>query len=108
MKKILCAVIFVLCISNVQAIVTIKGSGNISCGTYLKEKEIKPTEHYVTRSWIMGFLSGTAAANSIDILKNIDVNAVEGAVTKYCQENPLQDVYDATVDVYFQLKKRMK
>ena len=99
--------IFGLCISNVQA-VTFMGSGTISCGSYLKEKESMQFVHLGNISWIVGFLSGVASASGDDVLKNTDSNAIEAAVTKYCQENPLQNVMDASTNVYFQLKKRMK
>lgn len=98
--------IFVLCISNVQAAISIIGSGVASCGTYLKETEHR--RFFI--SWVLGYLSGANSASAMpgDLLKGTDANAIEGAVTKYCQENPLQDIHDATDNIFFQLKKRMK
>ena len=81
-----------------------KGAGNASCGTYLKEAEHR--KFFI--SWILGYLSGVGSASAMDVLKVADANAIEGAVTKYCQENPLHDIHDATNNIFFQLKKRMK
>lgn len=107
MKKILLAAIFVLCISNVQA-VTFMGAGTESCGSYLKEKESMPIVHGANISWIVGFLSGAASASGYDVLNNTDSNAIEAAVTKYCEENPLRNVLEASTNIYLQLKKRTK
>jgi hypothetical protein len=107
MKAVLIAICltFVLGASDVRAI-TVLGSGAVSCGSYLKAKDSMPIVHAANISWIMGFLSGVAAAKRSDVLNNTDSDAIEAAVTKYCQENPLGYVAEASTNVYFQLNKR--
>ncbi len=98
---------FVLSAPYVQA-VTFMGAGTASCGSYLKDKESMPFVHAANISWIVGFLSGAVLASGNDVLNNTDSNAIEAAVTKYCQENPLRNVLEASTNVYFQLMKRTK
>jgi hypothetical protein len=54
----------------------------------------------------VGCLSGAVSASGNDVLKGTEVNDIEGAVTKYYQENPLQDVFDAASNVYLQLRMK--
>ncbi len=102
MKKLLFAVIFGLCISNVQA-VTFMGLGTLSCGKYIKDKESKEIVHALNISWVVGFLSGAVSTSGNDVLKGTDIYAIEGVVTKYCQENPLKNLSDASNNVFLRL-----
>ena len=106
MKKILCAVIFGICISTANAI-TIIGNGNISCGKYLSDLDEKKVLSVVNASWMSGYMSGlNLGLNSDekgDYLEGTDANAIWAAVTKYCNDNPLSTLAAACYDAAFQL-----
>ena len=48
------------------------------------------------RFWILGFISGANYATDGDRAKSIDANEIFRFVTRYCKENPNDDLADAT------------
>jgi hypothetical protein len=48
------------------------------------------------RFWILGFISGNNYATSSNTGKNIDADDIYKWVTRYCKQNPGDDLADAT------------
>ena len=76
--------------------------GHVSCGLYLRALE----ENYEfgkgnAVGWVMGFISGfNGGMVTYEVMparKVPDINTVEFALKKYCSENPMNNIYDATL-----------
>ena len=72
------------------------GTGEVSCGAWIDErsKDSRAASHY--EDWVLGFLTG---ANSIipgDMLKGHGEAGVLGWIDRYCKNNPLKNIVDAT------------
>ncbi len=85
--------------------VTIKGAGARGCGTWLKETD--SVMRLTNLNWILGYLSGAATATRKNVLKEVDADSIEAAISKYCQENPLEGMDSATATVFKQLADRI-
>ena len=111
MKKILLAAIFGMFMSTANAI-TIIGNGLQSCGAYISESDKNSILNTGNISWITGYLTGLniglSIKNKSDFLESTDGEAVIGAVTKYCRDNPLATLQEACRDVAVQLLRRIK
>ena len=78
---------------------TLMGVGNVSCGKYLQMSK-NPSDFVHANAWILGYLSGlNVARGRSDFLKNTDREAIEAAVALYCQENPLDNLWQAAFSV---------
>jgi hypothetical protein len=89
-----------------QVAVTVYGAGTSSCGKWLADRE--SLFHSVELNWVLGFL--TASENFIGELhlpmpRHTDGHAVEAWVDKYCRENPLKSIADASVGLVVELSK---
>ena len=73
------------------------GSGAESCGVFLKDLRRSEMNdnllHYMNLSWVNGFLSAHGW-NGND-MKDVDSHGREAFITKYCKENPLDNISDA-------------
>jgi hypothetical protein len=89
-----------------QVEVTLYGAGGSSCGQWLADRE-KPM-HHVELNWVLGFV--TASENFFGELKlpmprHTDANAITAWVDKYCRENPLKNIADASANLVIELAK---
>jgi hypothetical protein len=89
-----------------QVEVTVYGAGTASCGKWLADRETPM--HPVELSWVLGFL--TASENFLGELhlpspRHTDANAVAAWVDKYCRENPLKNIADASPALVIELSK---
>ncbi|MGA7749618.1 MAG: hypothetical protein WCA63_05675 [Gallionella sp.] len=57
--------------------------------------------------WILGYLSGLAAANNIDLLKGAQRKSLFSWMDNYCQKNPLKRIDSGAHDLALELIKRM-
>lgn len=67
----------------------------------------------LAKQWVAGYLSALNTTFSpgekhVDVLKGVDWNAVEGAIDKFCGENPLDPLQTAVVNIYNQLNERAR
>ena len=51
-----------------------------------------PLGHYMNRAWVDGFVSASGWQGKT--MKDVDTNAREAFITKYCKENPLDNIVD--------------
>lgn len=82
----------------------------MSCGTWTKDAKSDPRGTSFNLSWVLGSLSMAAQLLDKDVLREIEAEAIEGAMTKYCAENPLDSINEAGFAVFKQLvsKKGLK
>jgi hypothetical protein len=86
--------------------VTVYGAGTASCGKWLADRQT--LTHNVELNWVLGFL--TASENFFGELhlpmpRHTDAPAVAAWVDKYCRENPLKNVADASANLVIELSK---
>lgn len=88
-----------------QVELTLYGAGASSCGKWLADRT--SLIHSIELNWVFGFL--TASENysaSLGVhVRQTDKDAVEAFVDKYCRENPLKDIADASVGLVLELSK---
>lgn len=76
--------------------------GNISCGSWTKNKSsTSPHE-----AWLFGYLSGIAWGKRNDFLKETDAESIILWVDNYCKINPLKKVGDAAGILVEELTKK--
>ncbi len=64
-------------------------------------------------AWVLGFVTGMNVLKSatqpdggnVDVLNGADVDAIEVWITNYCNENPLKQVWNASVDLVIEASK---
>lgn len=99
------AVLLVCWISAVQAEeITYRGSGTSSCGRWVEMREdgrAGPME-----GWLMGYLSGKAEGQRVDVLRTTDNQAAYVWMDAYCQANPLRPMLDGAQALFLVLLKR--
>lgn len=66
---------------------TVRGAGK--CATWVGGTD--------DRFWVLGFISGNNYARDANIGRNIDVNDIYRFVSRYCSQNPKDDLADAAV-----------
>ena len=86
--------------------VTVYGAGTASCGKWLADRQTPPL-HNNELSWVLGFLtaSGSLFEELHLRLRQTDADAVAAWVDKYCRENPLKDIGDASANLVIELAK---
>ena len=88
------------------------GSGGVTCGNYLKLKQIKPAERTAIESWILGLLSGLNYSRYLirkgDLLSDKDPDQVLAWVSNHCEKNPQKDIGSATLDYWIFLLASVK
>lgn len=95
---------FALSASNVRANTYI-GAGTLSCGAYLNKEEVVRS---AVQLWVLGYVSGINAMSNVDFLEKFDGEGIGASVDKYCRENPLKKIYDASNDIGIQMMKMTK
>lgn len=94
-------------LSEAQSKFAIAGSGSTSCGQYLKPPSTtKAISDLIMVTWIQGYLSGTNTQRLIDNNEKTmkiqpDSESIVAFVDKFCRENPLKSVYEATMMLDF-------
>ena len=103
-KQFLLFILISLFITNSNYAATVTGFYN--CGKILAMVEngnlvFKPN----LVGWFMGFYSGANWVDNYSTDNPPDEDSIYYAIVKYCEENPLKDTADATVEVYNKLTK---
>lgn len=85
---------------------TIRGAGAVSCGKYLEgQKNAVLTE----TSWVQGFLSGMNVADAVigkQMISLPDLESINLYMINYCKENPLENAYLGSMNLYIELRAR--
>jgi hypothetical protein len=105
-KLITICLIFVSAASGAQGTRDYLGSGNSSCGEWLTEKNEMLQD--MRTNWVLGYLSGINFMASKNFLDSYEYKGIKAAVDKYCRENPLKKVVDASNDIAFQMMRMTK
>lgn len=73
--------------------------GNHSCGKWLKSQAKGSEEGRHQQSWIMGFVSAhnESTPGIANLFEGIDTDGAFAWISKHCRENPLEDIYDASL-----------
>ena len=100
------ATFFALSPAQAEPKFPIAGNGAISCGQYLRPPKIsKEASDTMMVTWIQGYLSGANAQRYIESNKEMklqpDPESIIAFVDKYCRENPLKNVFDASLSLDF-------
>lgn len=102
MKKLLLVVLLA---------VSLKASANsmlvdrISCGAFSSSDASRQNQYLW---WVWGYLSASNQASTVDFLLQTDAAGVQGAIEKYCRENPIDYFLNAVISVRRQLFDRVK
>ncbi|MFC5607763.1 hypothetical protein [Variovorax soli] len=112
-KKVLAAAAFVIATNLAAADAVVVGAGaSVKCGDWLADRS---TSGRVTRAmfashWIQGFLSGInterlaqKARPQFDVPSHDVLNAM---LDKHCRNDPLQSVWEASMDIASELTER--
>ena len=91
-----------LFVANAEAY-TLLGSGAISCGTWIKERQT--FMNTVNGSWVLGYLTKVNREKGLTL--TIDANGLFAWIDNYCRVNPLKQLEDATEELAKQLDKRL-
>ncbi|WP_136474523.1 hypothetical protein [Pseudomonas sp. DG56-2] len=100
--------LMVLAASSVHAEgFAIAGQGAQSCGKYLElEKEGDKLNGRLATLWVQGFLSGTNTQRhwgSESMKIQPDPESIRAFLTKYCTDNPLENIYSASMALEMKL-----
>jgi len=82
------------------------GPSRISCATWVSQIGIERT---ALRWWVLGFVTGTSREMSLHydaMLTSSDAEGLEGWVTKYCVDHPLDDIVTAAMRLVDELKPK--
>ncbi|MFM2434454.1 MAG: putative exported protein [Pseudomonadota bacterium] len=60
----------------------------------------------VFQGWLVGYLSGLAVGRDKDVLGETDSSSIDLWMDNYCKANPLKDVGDGGIYLYFELVKQ--
>ena len=106
--SLLASALMVLSSGNIQAEpkYAIAGIGATSCGQYLKPPtSTKESSDIVMVTWIQGYLSGSNTqrfiTDSTTMKKQPDGESLIAFVDKFCRDNPLKTVYEASIALDF-------
>ena len=84
------------------------GHGNKSCGTVVEDYVEDGTNKSVNSVWVSGYL--TAMNEHVyqgkNVAKGTDPAARDLWIHNYCRENPLDNLYKATWELYLALRSR--
>lgn len=80
---------------------TIRGAR--SCGKWVTERNGIEGQ---STTWLVGFLSGMAAASSKDVLNGTDNPSLFLWMDNYCKANPLMDIDDGGNALFIALAKK--
>lgn len=105
MQKLLVTMMFFIFSMGTSHAILIRGAGAESCGTWIKEKS-NFNLSLVNMNWVLGAMSALAQSLEKDVIRGVNNDAIEEAITKYCKENPLDSINDASINVFFQMVKK--
>ena len=95
--------------SEIALAVQIQGA--TSCGRWVEyeAKGNQNTEINFSRTWVVGYLSGLASASQKEFwgggqsgVNNLDTASVFLWIDNYCRANPLKDIDDAAMALFFE------
>jgi hypothetical protein len=82
--------------------------GGSSCGQWVQERSADGKPGASNEFWLLGYMSGLAAASGTDALRDTDAAYIELWMDNYCKANPLKRVDDGGDDLFIELKKKTR
>jgi len=81
---------------------TLKGIGADKCGEILSDSDNgkKGNFYYMRISWIHGYITAKNSASGAFKGKGVSADSIYYSIIKYCRENPLKDLDDASRHIY--------
>ena len=81
-----------------------------SCGAWSQLRGLQVTQpaKAVPLNWILGYLSGRAAATGFDLLDVVDIESASVWIDNYCQANPLDFLGTAAARLGDELERRAR
>jgi hypothetical protein len=105
MRAILCSMMVALVLATTGAHGQgVQMRGTASCGNWIEERArddgSRITKAFINEVWVIGYLSGMAAANNRNFWGRRDVNSLDNQsvflwIDNYCRANPLKRMDDA-------------
>ncbi len=107
MNKIIYTLLTIITFSFITTNATAgaEARGSRSCGVWIADK-VDIIQSHDNESWLIGYLSGLAIASDKNILFNIDNPTLILWTDNYCRNNPLKQLYDAGIVLFYELKKQ--
>ena len=108
MREIALSVVILLFCCSVNA-GEIKGAGAVTCGTWIESRKNGTWRTEI--NWILGFISSYnhniyIGTNPDGVFGNTDANSLALWMDNFCNENPLDLVYDGTSKLLDELIER--
>lgn len=85
------------------------GVGNKSCGSWTEARSISqsnPDQQYIIGARVAGYVAASADIIKIDLIKNIDADAMDSYIDNYCHSHPLDDIFTASFSLAQELRRR--
>lgn len=79
------------------------GAGNKTCGSYVKASKM---EKMIFKNWFFGFASASSASLDKDVLSGRDPDAIELWLDNYCNNNPLDTFFTASLKLLTELSRK--
>jgi hypothetical protein len=96
--------------------VAVLGEGNISCGQWLKARQLAAdgatilmTGRFAAEAWVLGYVSafnGYGLTVSKNVAEGTDVEGIFAWIDQFCRKQPLENVLDATTMLVVELQRR--
>lgn len=90
-------------LGNSKAVTTM---GDPSCGRWMQYRQPNGSPHMTMQASLVGFLSGMAVAEKVDVLKTVDNESLYLWIDNFCKANPLMYVFDGGLQLFIELKRR--
>lgn len=100
-KLILAGLVIAISI-NAEAVTVMGARG---CGEWVNGRSNNVLTY---ETWLIGYLSGVAVSDNVDILKNADLASLTLWMDNYCNKYPLNDIQIGTKQLVKELESKLK
>lgn len=76
------------------------------CETWIEDRANGNAGAVLGETWVIGYLSGLAAATAQDILPGTDNRSIYAWLAQYCREHPGDDLADGAETLYWELLRQ--
>lgn len=104
LKRLTLAMMALLLAAHAAQALTIRGAR--SCGDWVQGRTADRNTH--AEAWLVGYLSGRAAASGVDILKGTDNPSLFLWMDNFCRAQPLKDIEDGASDLVPELARKAR
>lgn len=104
LKRLTLAMIALLLTAHSASALTIRGAR--SCGDWVQGRTADRNTH--AEAWLVGYLSGRAAASGVDLLKGTDNPSLFLWMDNFCRAQPLKDIEDGASELVPELARKAR